>query len=128
MVDASVLGPALTDDTEDGDRVRARLDGTLMWAPGLIDLEILSFLRRAVQVGDLEEPRARLAWGDLAQLRLRRVGHELLAARIWELRHNLTPYDAAYVVVAERLRATLLTGDGHLARAPGPVCAIELME
>ena len=127
VIDASVIGPLLTDDTDDGDRVRSRLADVLMWAPGVIDLEVLSLLRTKVKLGGGAEARARLALADLPELRLRRVGTQFLHARIWQLRDNLTPYDAAYVAVAERLRAPLITADAKLAGAPGPTCPIELL-
>jgi predicted nucleic acid-binding protein len=64
---------------------------------------------------------------DLAVLQMDRVSHRLLIARCWELRHNVTPYEAAYIAVAEALGATLLTADVRLANAPGSRCAIEVL-
>ncbi len=63
---------------------------------------------------------------DLQALPIQRATHLPLLARCWELRGNLTTYDAAYVALAEALDTTLLTGDRRLARAPGPACIIEL--
>lgn len=59
---------------------------------------------------------------------LRRSPHALLLPRCWELREHVTPYDAAYVALAEALEATLLTGDRRLARATGPTCTIEVLQ
>ena len=84
-------------------------------------------LRRQVQGGDVDIRRAALALADLAALPLRRAPHRPLLARCWEFRDNLTIYDASYVALAEALDATLLTGDGRLARAPGPRCRIEML-
>jgi predicted nucleic acid-binding protein len=63
---------------------------------------------------------------DLRALPIERVPHTALLERAWALRHNLTPYDAAYVALAEALGAPLLTADRRLARASGPRCAVEL--
>lgn len=64
---------------------------------------------------------------DLVALPLRRVSHRALVARCWELRENLTVYDASYVALAEQLETILVTADTRLAGAPGPRCKIELM-
>jgi predicted nucleic acid-binding protein len=127
VVDASVLATALGDDGPDGDRARARLRGERLSAPELVDLEVASVLRRQVQGGEVDIRRAALALADLAALPLRRAPHRPLLARCWELRDNLTVYDASYVALAEALDVTLLTGDGRLARAPGPRCRIEML-
>lgn len=128
VVDASVLAPALADDGPDGDLARARLRGETLAAPDLIDLETTSVIRRLARIGQLDERRANLAMMDLVELPLRRAPHRPLLRRCWELRHNLTVYDAAYVVIAEALEVRLLTADGRLANAPGPRCEIELLQ
>ncbi|MDQ3973671.1 MAG: type II toxin-antitoxin system VapC family toxin [Actinomycetota bacterium] len=125
VVDASVLAPALADDGDDGDRARGRLRAERLAAPGIMDLEVASVIRRALLAGDLHHRRAAFALDDLRALRLRRVGHLRLLPRIWELRHNLTPYDAAYVALAEALGTVLVTADQRLAQAAGPRCTIE---
>lgn len=128
VVDASVLANALADDTEDGDAVRARLlDEVELHAPHVIDLEVLSVLRRAVGADKLELRRAQLALDDLIDLRLTRYPHAPFARRIWSLRQNLTPYDAAYVTLAEELDCPLVTADGRLARSPRLPCEVELV-
>jgi predicted nucleic acid-binding protein len=76
---------------------------------------------------ELDERRAQLALEDLRVLRLERVPHGLLLSRCWELRDNLTVYDAAYVALAEALDATLLTADARLARESAAHCEIELI-
>jgi predicted nucleic acid-binding protein len=84
-------------------------------------------LRRQVQGGEVDLRRAALALADLAAIPLRRAPHRPLLARCWELRDNLTIYDASYVALAEALDVTLLAGDGRLARAPSPRCRIEML-
>ena len=128
VIDASVLAPALADDESDGDLVRTRLQGEQLAAPELIDLEVTSTLRRATRAGRLDNRRSSQALADLAALPLKRVSHLPLLPRVWELRENLTAYDAAYVALAETLGALLLTADGPLARASGVRCAVELLE
>ncbi len=127
VVDASVLAPALVDDARDGDRLRERLRGERLVAPGLIDLEVVSMLKRAAQRGGLDERRANQALADLAALPLRRAPHLPLLARIWELRASLSVYDAAYVALAEALGAPLLTADKRIARAHGVRCELDLI-
>ena len=127
VVDASVLATSLGDDGPDGDRARARLRGERLTAPELVDLEVVSVWRRQVSAGAMDERRAMLALADLGTLPLRRTPHRPLLARCWELRDNLTIYDATYVAVAEALGVLLLTGDTRLARATGPTCTIEVL-
>ena len=127
VVDASVVAVALADDGHDGDSARARLRGERLTAPELVDLEVASVWRRQVREGAMDARRAALALADLTALPLRRVPHRALLARCWELRDNLTTYGASYVALAEALEATLLTGDGRLARASGPRCHIEVL-
>jgi predicted nucleic acid-binding protein len=127
VVDASVLVVALADDGEDGDRARQRLRGEELAVPELIDLEVASVLRRQTAAGHLDDRRARLCLSDLSDLALHRARHLPLLARCWELRDNVTAYDASYVALAELMEATLLTADERLARAAGPRCAIELL-
>ena len=127
VVDASVLAVALADDGPDGDHARARLRGERLTAPELVDLEVISVWRRQIREGALQARRADLALADLAALPLRRAAHRPLLARCWELRDNLTVYDASYVALAEALDVTLLTGDGRLAMASGPRCHFEVL-
>lgn len=128
VVDASVLVVALADDEADGDAARARLRGERLVAPELVDLEVVSILRRQVGSGEVLPRRAELALADLLEMPLERAQHRGLLLRCWELRDNVTIYDAAYVALAEIFGALLLTGDGHLARASGPRCAIEVLD
>jgi predicted nucleic acid-binding protein len=127
VVDASVLVLALGDDGADGDVARARLRGEELAAPELLDLEVTSVLRKQRSLGALDDRRARLALSDLGALPLQRAPHLPLLSRCWELRENLTVYDAAYVALAELLQVDLLTADRRLAAAPGPRCGIEVL-
>ena len=127
VVDASALAPALADDGRDGDIARARLRSQTLVAPELIDLETTSVIRSQLQAGHLDARRAELALVDLIELPLRRVPERPLLARCWELRHNLTVYDAAYVALAELLDVVLLTADARLERAPGLNCRLDLL-
>ncbi len=127
VVDASVLAPALADDGAAGDRARARLSSHRLTAPELIDLETASVLRGLVGAGKLSERRAGLALRDLADLPLERASHRRLLQRCWQLRANLTVYDAAYVSLAEILDVALVTADARMARASGIRCAVELL-
>lgn len=127
VVDASVLAPALADDGADGDLARDRVRGERLAAPELVDLEVLSTLRRAARAGRLDERRSRQALEDLAALPLRRVSHRPLLPRVWELRDNLTAYDAAYIALAEVLDCPVLTADGGMAKASGVRCEVEVL-
>lgn len=104
-VDASVIVTGLVDDGADGDRVRARLRTERLVAPHVLDLEVVSAWRRLAAAGHLDDRRATLALADLGSLRLERVPHGPLTDRCWELRDNLTVYDAAYVALAELMEA-----------------------
>jgi predicted nucleic acid-binding protein len=127
VADAGVVLNAIADDTPDGARVRRRLADESACAPELLDVEVLSALRRLVASGELSPSRAELAIADLGVLDIDRVPHASLLRRCWELRENVTPYDAVYVALAEAHRATLVTGDRKLAAAPGPRCTFEVL-
>lgn len=127
VVDASVIVTALADDGPDGARHRARLAGERLAAPHLLDIEVLSAWRRRAASGDLDERRMQFARDDLKSLPVRRVPHLSLLERCWQLRANLTTYDAVYVALAELIGAPLVTLDARLADAPGPTCSIELL-
>jgi predicted nucleic acid-binding protein len=128
VVDASVLVVALADDGADGDAARSRLRGEELAAPELLDLEVTSVLRKQRGAGLIDDRRALLALTDLRAVPIRRAPHLPLLSRCWELRENLTIYDAAYVALAELLQADLLTADSRLAAAPGPRCGIEVLQ
>lgn len=128
VVDASVVVTALSVAGSDGERSRDRLvQGADLHAPDLLDLEVLSVLRRRAKAGDIKEEAAGVALEALGELHLTRYPHLPLLPRVWALRRNLSPYDAAYVALAEELRCPLVTGDRRLARAPGIGCAVEVL-
>jgi predicted nucleic acid-binding protein len=128
VVDASVLVTALGDDGDDGDRARGRLRvEERLIAPHLVDIEVVSAWRRMTAAGDLAERRAELAILDLRALRVDRVPHGPLLEWCWQLRANLTAYDAIYVALAETSGTVLLTADSKLARSPALPCEVELL-
>lgn len=107
------------------DRILSNRDS--LHAPHLIDLEVAQVLRRYVSRGEMYPDRARMALDLFAKFPITRYSHEPLLPRIWELRSNLTAYDAAYVALAEGLGATMLTCDERLARASGNKAIIEVI-
>ena len=102
-------------------------DGDLH-APHLIDTEVLHALRRLTITEEISDDRAADARSDFAELALVRYPHQLLSDRVWELRHNLTAYDATFVALAETLAVPLVTCDARLGSAPGHHAHIELFE
>lgn len=92
----------------------------------LLDVEFVQVLRRMVREGMLDAGRAEEAIEDLGALRIIRYAPALLLPRIWQLRHNLSAYDAAYVALAERLQAPLITRDRRIEAAPGHSATVEI--
>jgi predicted nucleic acid-binding protein len=92
----------------------------------LLDVEFVQVLRRLVREGTLTSKRAEEAIEDLMALRITRYAPMLLLNRVWRLRQNLSAYDAAYVALAEELKAPLITRDQKLAAAPGHAAAVEV--
>lgn len=127
-MDASVAVNALADNSSDGDRARAALlaDPDLA-APDLMNVEVVSVLRQWWQRGQLSDQNMREAIANLADLDVAHYPTLPLMARAYELRSNVTPYDAAYVALAEKLGCPLLTADIRLAKAPGPLCRIDVI-
>lgn len=91
-----------------------------------LDVEFAQVLRRLVREGTLTPKRAEDAIEDLTALRIARYAPVLLLQRIWRLRQNLSAYDAAYVALAEKLQAPLITRDRRIAAAPGHGAAVEV--
>lgn len=128
VVDASVLANAVGDDDAAGRTARARLAAAgRCAAPDLVDAETVAVLRKRWLAGDLTARRFRAAVDDLLALPLLRFSSGPLMPRAYELRANATPYDAAYVALAEGLACSLVTADARLARAPGVRCAVEVL-
>jgi predicted nucleic acid-binding protein len=128
VVDASIVIEILL-QTDPGIAIAAHLleREEPLGAPHLIDVEVAQVLRRYVLRGELYADRARQALDVLAVFPLTRYAHEPLLARMWDHRENLTAYDAAYVALAEGLRAKLVTRDARLAAAPGLGQIVELV-
>jgi len=128
VLDASAAVEMLL-QTAIGARLSSRLlaPDSSLHAPHLLDVEVAQVLRRFVLRGKLDAERARQALTDISDLPLVRYSHELLLPRAWELRENLTAYDAVYVALAELLAATLLTRDARILRAPGHFAQIEVV-
>jgi predicted nucleic acid-binding protein len=105
-------------------RIYAR--GETLHGPHLLDLEVAQVLRRLGREGTLSANRIDQAVSDLLDLRITRYPHFVLLPEIWKRRHNLSAYDAAYVVLAQKLGAVLVTRDGKLASAAGSTVKVEL--
>lgn len=128
VVDASVVSNALADDGHEGDLARQRMiQAGELAAPDLVDVETVSVLRRRWLAGDLTARRFSTAVDDLGDLAVIRMPTLPLMRRAYELRANLTAYDASYVALAEHLGWVLLTADRRLSRAPGLACTVELL-
>jgi predicted nucleic acid-binding protein len=114
--------------TSAGQRIESRIytQNDSLHAPHLLDLEVAQVLRRLVREGGITPRRADEALDDLLDLRITRYPHFVFLSAIWKLRHNFTAYDAAYIVLAERLGAALITRDTKLASASGHAAVIEL--
>jgi predicted nucleic acid-binding protein len=128
VVDASAMTELLL-QTPLGSKVEARLfDGNEeLHVPHLLDVEVAQALRRLVRTRELQAERAEEALADLADADLHRHAHVDLLTRVWELRGNLTAYDAVYVALAEALASPLVTCDGRLGSSPGHGARIEVI-
>jgi predicted nucleic acid-binding protein len=127
VVDASALLEALlrTPAAAAGDRHRFE-PGQSLHAPHLLDVEVAQVVRRYAANGAIEPERGRTALIDLADFPIRRYPHGFLLSRVWQLRNNLTAYDAVYVALAEALDAPLLTRDPRLADTASRHVRVEL--
>ena len=114
--------------TQAGQRIEEHIysHNQSLHAPHLLDLEIAQILRRLVREKKISAVRADRALEDLVDLRITRYPHHVFLPRIWQLRHNSSAYDAAYLVLAETLPATLVTRDQRLASAGGHRAHIQL--
>lgn len=127
VLDTSALLELLL-GTRDRARVASRVaSAAVLNAPHLIDVEVLHVLRRYERGGVIPSARAEVALRALGALDLDRHPHEPLLRRAFELRKNLTAYDAIYVALAEALDAPLVTRDERLVRAPGVRAEIEVV-
>jgi predicted nucleic acid-binding protein len=131
VVDASAVGELLLGRPA-GDSVAARLREHAfdLHAPELLDVEVLSALRRVVAAGDASPKRADEAVVDLLDMPIERYTHYALIPRVWDLRENFSAYDAAYIALAEVIAddgAPLLTADARLARAAGTHTSVRVL-
>ena len=126
VLDASAVLEVLL-RTEAGRRIEERIfaPAETLHAPHLLDVEVAHVLRRYVLRRELTASQASARLELFAQFPIRRYTHEPLLARMWTLRANLTAYDAAYVALAEGLRALLVTRDERIARARGHTARVQ---
>lgn len=114
--------------TASGKRIAKRLGRAgSIHCPHLIDIEITQTLRRLVVRAEVTADRGAAALSHWRDMEIQRYPHLPFLERIWTLRENLSAYDAAYVTLAEVLKAPLITGDRRLARAPGSAARIEVI-
>lgn len=127
MLDASAAVDWLL-QTPAGERIEQRIYAhrESLHAPHLLDLEVAQVLRRLVRQRLVTEHRAGEALADLLDLRMTRYPHDLFLPAIWQLRHNFSAYDAAYIVLAQKLGATLITRDRRLPSTAGHAAQIEV--
>jgi predicted nucleic acid-binding protein len=128
VVDASAVLEILL-QTPAATAVEARLfqAGQSLHAPHLIDVEVAQVLRRYAATNQGDAQRCQTALDDWLVFPVHRYAHDVLLSRAWQLRANVTAYDAVYIALAEALGAPLITRDGRLAGAPGHAAKIELV-
>ncbi|WP_447950166.1 type II toxin-antitoxin system VapC family toxin [Microbacterium aurum] len=128
VVDASAVVLLVASSHDAGDRLAARLANAVLHAPHILPVEVDSALRRLVAERVLTEAEAEAAAArqQAGRMPIDLWAWESLRERAWEMRSNLSTYDAGYVALAEHIGATLVTADARLARAPGVRCAIEV--
>jgi predicted nucleic acid-binding protein len=124
VCDATTLVAVLLDSGPDGRWATAAVTGVDLLAPALVGFEVANILRRHELAGLISPDQAALAHADLLDLAIEMWPYELLAARAWRLRRNLSIYDASYVALAELTDTTLVTLDRRIAGAPDMRCAI----
>jgi len=128
VIDSGLVVAALVDSGEVGTWADHLLGTDDLAAPHLMPVEVTNVLRRAAMAGEISADTAALAHADLLGLRVELFAYEPFAARVWELRENVTAYDGWYVAVAESLDAKLATVDLRLAKAAGPRCRFVIPE
>jgi predicted nucleic acid-binding protein len=129
VLDASALVELLL-NTPVGQKISARIENPVegVHVPHLVDLEVIQALRRYVREEELDVEDALAAIEDLRALDLQRHAHEPMLDRVWELRNNITAYDAVYVALAEVLDTKVVTCDGPFSRARGVAGRVELVQ
>jgi predicted nucleic acid-binding protein len=126
VCDASALAALLVDSGDDGAWATRQLSNADIAAPSLVAFEAADIFRCLERAGSISADQAAQAHADMLDLAIEQWPYELLATRAWELRHNLTSYDAGYVALAELTGATLVTLDRRIERAPGLRCAVSV--
>lgn len=124
VLETSAMVEFLVGSDPVADRVRDALTGQALAAPHSIDLECASTLRGLVLGRKLPADEAARALNLLSRMNIQRYGHVALLPRIWQLRENAWPYDAAYMALAESLNADLVTVDSKIATVPGLKCLV----
>jgi predicted nucleic acid-binding protein len=124
--DASAVVTLLVDAGPDGMWAAEVCAGATLYAPALLPFECANIIRRHEAAGLIGSDHAAQAHADLLDLAVELWPYEALAARVWELRQNLTSYDAAYVALAEAIDVPLVTFDRRLACASGIRCTVRL--
>lgn len=125
VCDASAMVSVLLDSGDTGTWAAERLAGADLFAPALMPFECSNIIRRHELSGLVSADQAVQAHADLVDLPIDLWPYEVLATRIWQLRANLTSYDAAYIALAETLNVPLVTVDKRIQRAPGIGCAVD---
>lgn len=123
VIDASAMVALLSDGGQLGDWASGEVSERALFAPELMRYETANILRRNRLAGILDETTASAAHRDLLDLVVHLEPYSVVAERVWELRDNLTVYDACYAALAELREAPLLTVDVKLSRSSGPRCA-----
>lgn len=128
VLDASVVVALLIDSGSIGLWAEQHVTGARLLAPDHLHVECSNALRRHERAGKLDLPQAQSAYRRLLTMPITLIRFELLAQRVWELRHVLTTYDAAYVALAEELGVPLATLDSGILKAPGTRCVMRTFE
>jgi predicted nucleic acid-binding protein len=126
VVDASLVVSALVDGGDTGTWAESLLASGPLSAPHLMPAEVTNILRRAAAKGEITQDVASMAHADLLDLRVELFPYAPFAPRVWELRDNVTSYDAWYIALAESLGVSVATLDRRMAQASGPRCTFEV--
>jgi predicted nucleic acid-binding protein len=122
VVDSSLIVAALVDSGPHGAWAEQVIESGALHAPELLRVEVTNVLRRLERADEITTPEANAAYEDFMQLDVELFSFEDFSDRVWELRHNVTSYDAWYVALAEALELPLATLDERLSKAKGPQC------